>query len=148
VCLITKNILKKHNVKIKFLLVGGWNTVFGYLVFILLETWFSKIFYPKYIAYVSAMVIGQFFSITNAFIFHKYFTFKSAAQGRELIKEFFRFNAMYAVSFVLSIILLPVFVEIFLFPPKIAGAFTILIVAFISYIGHSRYSFRTGNTSG
>jgi putative flippase GtrA len=129
-------------VKVKFVLVGIWNTIFGYLVFCLLDTLFSYLFLKRYIAYMSAMVLGQILAVVNAYIFHKYITFKSRAKGKEIIQEFIRFNATYVVIFCLSLVLLPFFVEVFHITPKIAAAMVILICTIISYLGHSIFSFK------
>ena len=139
------DLMAKHRVKIKFVLVGIWNTIFGYSVFCLLDTLFSNIFATRYIAYMSAMVLGQIIAIVNAYISHKYITFKSRVRGREMIIEFFRFSMTYAVTFCLSLILLPIFVEIFHIAPKISVAILIPIFATISYLGHSRFSFKVKN---
>lgn len=139
------NLLSKHRVKVKFVLVGIWNTIFGYSVFCLLDTLFSHIFATRYIAYMSAMVLGQIIAIINAYVSHKYITFKSRVRGRKMIIEFFRFSMTYAVAFCLNLILLPIFVEIFRITPKISVAILILICAAISYLGHSRFSFKLKN---
>ena len=133
---------EKHNVKLKFVLVGIWNTIFGYLVFILLETLFSLYISPQYISYMSASVLGQIVAVINAFVFHKYLTFKSSAKGRELIKEFFRFTMTYGFTFCLNLALLPFFVEIFHITPKVSAGIIIFIVLPINYFGHSRFSFK------
>ncbi|MFC1567425.1 GtrA family protein [Thermodesulfobacteriota bacterium] len=135
-------IINKNKLEFRFILVGIWNTVFGYLVFIILETLFSKILSPRYIAYMSAMVLGQIIAVINAFVFHKYYTFRSSTKGKDLLKEFFRFTTTYIFTFVLSLILLPIFVEICNIQPKIAGAIVILILTIVSYLGHSRFSFK------
>lgn len=139
------NLLAKHCVKVKFVLVGIWNTIFGYSVFCLLDTLFSHIFATRYIAYMSALVLGQIVAIINAYVSHKYITFKSRVRGRKIIIEFFRFSMTYAVTFCLSLILLPIFAEIFHITPKISGAIVILICSVISYLGHSRFSFKLKN---
>lgn len=128
--------------KLKFVLVGVWNTIFGYSAFCLLDTLFSYLFSTRYIAYMCAMVLGQIIAVINAYIFHKYVTFESAVKGKGMIIEFFRFSMTYGVTFCLSLILLPFFVEIFHIPPKVSGAFVILICTIISYLGHSRFSFK------
>lgn len=135
-------LMAKHDVKVKFVLVGVWNTIFGYSVFCLLDTLFSHLFSARYIAYMSAMVLGQIIAVINAYIFHKYITFKSTVKGKGIIIEFLRFFMTYVVTFCLSLILLPLFVEIGHITPKISGAFVILICTIISYLGHSRFSFR------
>lgn len=136
------DLLSRHNIKVKFILVGIWNTIFGYLVFCGLDTLFEHLFSPRYVAYMSAMVVGQVISVINAYIFHKYVTFKSEAKGVEIVKEFLRFSATYAFTFGLSLLMMPFFVEGFDIKPKIAAAIIILICTVVSYLGHSRFSFR------
>ncbi len=131
----------KHRIKIRFLLVGVWNTIFGYGVFCLFDSFFAWLFSTRSIAYMSAMIIAQILAVINAYIFHKYITFQSAVKGLKMIAEFFRFSATYIVTFCLSFILLPLFVEIGNMHPKIAAAIIILICTVISYLGHSRFSF-------
>ena len=134
--------LVKHNIKAKFVVVGVWNTIFGYLVFCLLDTIFAYLFTKRYVAYMSAMVLGQILAVTNAFIFHKYITFRSRVKGVAMIGEFFRFNTTYIFTFFLSLILLPFFVEVFHIDPKIAAAMIVPVCAVISYLGHTRFSFK------
>ncbi len=134
--------LSKHNLKARFVLVGVWNTIFGYLVFCLLDSLFMNIFDPRYIAYMSAMILTYIISPVNAYISHKYITFKSKVKGKEIITEFLRFVSTYVVTFLLSLILLPFFVEIFHITPKISAAMVMFVCTVISYLGHSRFSFR------
>jgi len=132
-----------HQKKVRFLLVGLWNTIFGYLVFVGLDYLFNLFFSPRYVAYMSAAVLANIIAILNAYIFHKFVTFRSPLLGLAIIPEFMRFFSMYLFSFFLGLVLLPVFVEIFHLDPKIAGALLIPITMIISYLGHSRFSFRT-----
>jgi putative flippase GtrA len=118
----------KHHVKLRFLIVGIWNTIFGYLVFIGFDSLFTHLLSKRY-------------AIINAYIFHKYITFRSGIKGIGILFEFFRFSTTYLVTFCLSLILLPFFVEITYMTPKIAAAFVILCCTVISYLGHSKFSF-------
>jgi putative flippase GtrA len=133
----------KHHVKLKFLIVGFWNTIFGYLVFIGFDSLFTPLFSKPYAAYMSAAVLSNILAIINAYIFHKYITFKSEIKGIGVLFEFFRFSTTYLITFCLSLVLLPFFVEITHMTPKIAAAFVILCCTVISYLGHSRFSFRS-----
>jgi len=131
----------KYDKKNKFVLVGLWNTFFGYLIFCILDTVLETMFTTRYFAYMSAMLLGQVISTINAFICHKYVTFKSELRGKKMILEFFRFCLTYVVTFSLSLVLLPIFIEIVHFHPRISGAVVMLICTIISYAGHSRFSF-------
>ena len=132
----------RHEVKVKFVLVGIWNTIFGYGLFCLFDTLFAWLFSTRSAAYMCAMVLAQIIAVINAYICHKYITYKSSAKGEAIIAEFFRFSATYVITFCLSLILLPAFVEIGSIPPKISAAIILLICTVISYLGHSRFSFK------
>ena len=127
--------------KVRFVMVGIWNTIFGYMVFFILDTILEDIFTKRYFSYMSAMVLGQIIATINAFIFHRYVTFKSEVKGKDIVFEFFRFCMTYVVTFLLSLILLPFFVEIIHLHPRIAAAIVMLICTLISYMGHSRFTF-------
>jgi putative flippase GtrA len=92
---------------------------------------------------MSAAILSNILAITNAFIFHKYITFKSRVRGKGIIIEFARFFSTYLFSMILGLILLPFFVEVLGLDPKISGALLLPIGVIISYFGHSRFSFRT-----
>ena len=132
----------KHHVKIKFVLVGIWNTIFGYGIFCLFDTFFAWLISSRSAVYMCAMVLAQILGVINAYIFHKYITFKSEAKGKAIIAEFFRFSTTYLVTLCLNLVLLPTFVEINHIHPKIAAAIIMIICAIISYFSHSMFSFR------
>jgi putative flippase GtrA len=134
--------MKGHEVKIKFLIVGLWNTVFGYAVFVGLDFLFTLFFLKRYVAYMLAAVLSNILAIINAYIFHKFVTFRSPLRGIAIVPEFLRFFSMYLFSFCLGLVLLPVFVELFHLDPKISVALLIPITTIISYFGHSRFSFK------
>lgn len=142
---IAHDLWLNHQKKVRFVLVGLWNTIFGYLVFVALDYLFERFFSPRYVAYMSAAVLANILAILNAFIFHKLVTFRSPVRGLAIIPEFVRFFSMYLFSFFLGLVLLPVFVELFHLDPKIAGALLIPITTIISYLGHSRFSFKQDN---
>ena len=134
--------MARHHVKAKFVAVGIWNTVVGYLVFVALDTAFSHVFTARYNAYMAAMIVANVAAVVNAYIFHKWLTFNSGASGKGMITEFFKFCATYVLIFLLNLGLLPFLVEILKIPPKLAGALLIPICTVISYLGHSRFSFK------
>jgi putative flippase GtrA len=138
-------LLTQHRTKIKFVVVGVWNTAFGYLVFVGLDHVFSYIFSKRYLAYMSAAVLANILAITNAYIFHKYITFQSQVRGKGIFLEFARFASTYLFSAILGLILLPFLVEVLGLAPKISGAMLIPLTIVVSYLGHSRYSFKHRN---
>jgi putative flippase GtrA len=132
----------RHPLQIRFVLTGAWNTVFAILVFIGLDAIFAHVFSPRYIAYMAAMASTNILSVANAFILHKYWTFRSRTKGIGLMMEFFRFSCTYAFVFALTMLLLPVFTEVFHIAPRISAVIGIIISIIVSYTGHSRFSFK------
>jgi len=137
------NLTNSYHIKTKFVLVGIWNTIFGYGTFCLFDTFFAWLLSSRSAAYMCAMVLANILAVINAYIWHKYITFKSEAKGKAIIAEFFRFSTTYAGTICLSLALLPLFVEIMKVTPKIAGALVMLCCAVISYFGHLKFSFYT-----
>ena len=132
----------RHKFIVKFILVGTWNTALGYGLFCILDTLFTWIFSSRSAAYMWAMVFSLVLSITSAYICHKYISFKSPAKGKQIIAEYFRFFTTYSFIICLNLTLLPALVEVLRIHPKIAAAVTTLLCTVISYLGHSRFSFR------
>ena len=127
---------------LKFFLVGIWNSIFGYGMFYLLDTLLSQVLTVRYMAYMTALTFAQLLGIINAYIFHKHITFQSTVRGEGIFIEFARFFSTYLFSMILGLILLPVFVEAIGIAPRISAALLIPVTTIISYIGHSRFSFR------
>jgi putative flippase GtrA len=122
--------------------VGVWNTIFAYLIFVGLDILFAFLFSKRYLAYMLAQLLSNVLGIINAFIFHKYITFKSPVRGKGIVIEFARFFSTCLFSMIMGLILLPFVVEIIGFDPKISRAILIPIIAIINYFGHSRFSFK------
>jgi putative flippase GtrA len=135
-------LVRKHETKFRFILVGAWNTIFGYGAFLLLETLFSRLFPANPLSYMAAMVSSNVIAVLNAFLFHKYITFRSRVRDVAVFAEFIRFSSTYLLTFLLSLFLLPAFIEILGLSTRVAGALVILVCTIVSYIGHSRFSFR------
>jgi putative flippase GtrA len=134
---------EKHFQKMKFAAVGVWNGVFGYGIFFLLDKLLSSNLQDRTVAYMTALVLSQIVSVINAYVGHRYFTFKSQAKGRAMIFEFLRFQSTYIGTFLLSFVLLPAFVELGGIPPKISAAIVMIITAIVSYFLHAKISFKS-----
>lgn len=128
------SLFKEHREKINFLLIGIWNTVFGYFTFVALYYLLNHI-----VHYVLLLIISNIISITNAFVGYKLFVFKTKGN---YLKEYFRFYLVYGVSILLNIIMLPIVVETFKISPVLAQPGFIFITVIVSYFGHKNFSFR------
>src|SRR5579863_2366850 len=89
----------------RFLMVGAWNTVFGYATFAamvaLLEPRISH-------GYVLAGLLSSVFSITVAFLGYKWFVFKTKGN---YLREWLRCLAVYSGGIAMGTLLLPVTVQ-------------------------------------
>lgn len=129
-----KQFLTKHEQKIRYLIIGGWNTVFGYGVFAGLYFWLSGS-----VHYLLILSISYVLSITNAYIGYKIFVFRTKGN---ILKEYLRFYVVYGVSFLFNLATLPIFVEMLKFNMYAAQAVVTIITILGSYVLHKKFSFR------
>lgn len=128
-----RRLYNKHQQKINYVLVGIWNTIFGYSVFVALYFLFGKS-----VHYMFIWVVSTVLSITNAHIGFKSFVFRTRGN---YLQEYLRFYVVYSGSMVLNLVLLPLCVEMFRITPPVAQAGIICIGAVVNYLGHKHISF-------
>ena len=133
--------LIKSKTEIRFLLVGAWNTLFGYLVFLLFLFLLEKIFNNERQIYSLSIAFSHLISVINSFIFHKVVTFVSKQKGLELVYEFRRFFNSYIITFLLNLSLISIQVELLSLSPRIAGAISLPIVTVVTFFLLSKYAF-------
>ena len=133
--------LIKSKTEIRFLLVGSWNTLFGYLVFLLFLFLLEKIFNNERQIYSLSIAFSHLISVINSFIFHKVVTFVSKQKGLELVYEFRRFFNSYIITFLLNLSLISIQVELLSLNPRIAGAISLPIVTVVTFFLLSKYAF-------
>jgi putative flippase GtrA len=121
--------------RVKYLLVGAWNTVFGYLAFVALYMVGVRLG----LHYMYALVASQVIGITNAYICYKLLVFRTRGN---VMREYLRFYVVYGLAFLINVVLMVVFVDELGVNPLIAQGLIAAIVVVISYLGHSKYSFR------
>jgi len=129
--------LNAHHEKIRYLVAGAYNTIFGFLSFALLYLFFGKI-----IHYMILFFISNIIGITNAYISYKFFVFRTRGN---YLKEYLRFYIVYGFSMLFGFFLLPFSVEVLRVSPLIAQGIIIIITILISYIGHKNFSFGVKN---
>jgi putative flippase GtrA len=129
-----RRLYARHREKINYLLVGGWNTVFGYLNFLLLYAVLGT-----RVHYLVIFLISTVLSITNAYVGYKIFVFKTHGH---YVREYARFYGVYGATTVLNFLLLPVGVEVLHLSPPIAQGGLILLTIGLGYLGHKHFSFQ------
>ena len=127
----------------RFLLVGGFNTVFGYGLFAALNWAFTgRLPY----GYLLATALANLIAITVAFLGYKWFVFRT--QGNYLV-EWLRCLGVYGSSMAIGLIGMAILVPILerhLQHPHaasyIAGAILLIVSIVFSFLGHKNVSFR------
>jgi putative flippase GtrA len=120
----------------RFAAAGAWNTLFGYAAFAALVALFS----PR-VHYVWLGVAGNVLAITNAFVVHKLFVFKTKGNG---VREYLRYYVVYGGTAVVGLALLAVFASGLGLNLYLAQAVALAVQAAISFVGHRRFSFGAG----
>lgn len=119
---------------IKYLVVGGWNTVFGY---------FSTIgFYKLFAAYLHIILIAtmtNILTISMSFATYKLLVFQTEGNWW---KEYARSYVVYGLAAIISIMGLWVLVDVFHVDIWISQGLVMIIVVIMSYFGHDRYTFK------
>ena len=126
----------------RYLVVGIWNTAFGYSTFALFN-FLLEGHVPA--SYMVASLLASVINITVAFLGYKWFVFKTRGN---YLKEWVRCVMVYGGTIALGLALLPpgVFLVEYLTgnrraAPYIAGAVVTGLQVAGSFIGHSRFSF-------
>lgn len=129
----------------RYLVVGIWNTVFGYGMFALFTTLLAS-YIPA--SYLAASLLSSVLNITVSFLGYKWFVFKTKGH---YFTEWARCLMIYSGSILLGLALLPpsVFVVAYLTDkphaaPYIAGALLLATQVILSFFGHKMFTFRNG----
>ncbi|PRY68921.1 putative flippase GtrA [Glaciihabitans tibetensis] len=122
--------------RVRFVLVGGVNTVLGYGLFA--AFYFSL---GATIGYIGSLYASYAVAIVVAFVLHRRFTFRVNGTGNPAV-DFLRISGVHAVALVVNTIALPVLVEYAQLDPLPAQALIVMVTTLISYFGHKVFSFR------
>ncbi len=89
-----------HREQLLYLVVGGWNTLFGYLVWATLQFLLGD--YLHY--FVVIIVLAWPIAVLNAYLGYRYIVFRSHGP---VLRELPRFSLVYVVTLVVNLALLP-----------------------------------------
>jgi len=128
----------------RYLLVGIWNTGFGYGTFALFTFLLSRR-WPEY-GYIPAGILSSLLNITVAFLGYKWFVFKTSGN---YLREWMRCLAVYGSGIAIGLAILPCLVFVIRHAttidskaPYIAAAMMTGFNAIYSFVGHKKFSFR------
>jgi putative flippase GtrA len=128
----------------RYLLVGAWNTLFGYGSFAFFTAILSPVIPHSYIV---ASVIASLLNISVSYLGYKWFVFKTKGN---YVREWIRCVGVYSGGILFGVLALPVLVTLirrntrfFTQAPYIAGALLTAFMVMYSFVGHKKFSFRT-----
>jgi len=119
--------------RFRFLAVGAYNTLFGYVAFALLYLWLHE-----RIHYLAIAVIAHVIAVINAFFAHRILVFR--ARG-ELLSGFVRFNVTTIGATAVGLAGLALLVERWGIHPLLAQGIVLAVTVVITYVVHKRYTF-------
>ena len=116
-----------------YLVVGGWNTLFGVGLYALLY-----FLVGQRINYFVLMIPCNILAITNAYIGYKLFVFRTRGHW---LREYLRFYVVYGAAMLLGMGLVVLFVQVFHMHPVWANIGATILTVLISFLGHKHVSF-------
>lgn len=122
------------NERLRYLLVGIWNAVFGYFVGVLSLYVLSS---TLYIA--GAIVVANIVSISMSFLTYKTIVFRTKGNW---FKEYLKAYMVYGLIAILNILLVIIFIDIAKMNIWLGQFTALLITVFISYFSHKTYTFK------
>ena len=124
--------------RVAFLIVGGINTVVGFLCF----AGFLALLGQQ--RYLLALVCAHVVAVLIAFVLYRFVVFR--VRGH-VLADLWRFETVYLSALAVNFVLLPVLVEFAHLPALLAQALIVLVTSVMSWLGHKHYSFRRSGTS-
>ena len=126
--------LWRDNEHLRFLAVGGWNTLFGYLLFVLLYWLLSASLH-----YMAIAVVAHFGAVTQSYMTQRHLVFRAARGGW---RQFLRFNISNLTALGFGLVCLWLLVDTLGLAVLLAQAITTMASVVLSYLLHKHYSFR------
>jgi putative flippase GtrA len=120
-----------------YLVVGAWNTVFGYSVWALMQYLLGA-----YVNYLVILLLSWPIAVLNAYLGYRYIVFRSRGS---LLRELPRFSLVYVAALLVNLALLPVALRVLPFSIYVDQALFTVVAVVGSYLSHKYYSFRGGH---
>ena len=115
--------------RVAFLVVGGINTVFGYLCFAVFLVTVGQRSH-----YLAALACAHVVSVLFAFVLYRFVVFR--VRGH-VLADLWRFETVYLAALAVNFVLLPVL---------LAQALIVSVTSLMSWMGHKHYSFRRSSS--
>ena len=126
--------------RVRFLIVGGFNTFFGYALFIIFELTLGELV-GGWIGDLVSLYASYAIATVVAFALHRHFTYRVTGTGN-IVVDYLRFISVYIVTLLLNTIALPLLVEVAHLQAILAQGMFLVVSTLMSYFGHKLFSFR------
>lgn len=126
--------------RVRFLMVGGFNTVFGFLVFVAVDLTLGASMNARgeIVSSIVTLAVSHLIAAIVAFILYRRMVFRVA--GNVLI-DFLRFETVYLVPLAVNLVVLPALV-VWGMNRILAQGIILVVMTVFSYVGHRYFSFR------
>ena len=121
-----------------YLVFGGWNTVFGYGIWALLQYLLGD-----HLPYLIVLLLAWPPAVLNAYLVYRSIVFRSRGP---VLRELPRFSLVYLAALVVNLALLPVALSVLPFNIYVVQALFAGLVIVCSYLGHRYFSFAGGRS--
>jgi len=129
---VVKDLLSSS--KFRYLVAGGWNTVFGYSLGVILFLLLTDSVHTAFIAFICNLI-----SMAMSFITYKLFVFRTKGNW---LKEYLKACIVYGNVALISILVIWVLVDIVGLNIWVSQALAIFVTVVISYLGHKKFTFK------
>lgn len=123
-----------QNQKLRYLIIGGWNTIVGYTIFAGIY-----LLIGQHVSYMLIAVISHIAAVSQSYITQRWVVFRSTQHWRT---EYLRFHIAHLGSLTMGLITLPLLIELFKVPPLIAQALITALTVVASYFVHRHFTFK------
>ncbi len=120
--------------KIRYILVGGFNTLLSFAIFYVLY-----LLLQNKIHYSFILILNFFISVFISFSLLRFFVFKSKGN---FLKEYIRCNISYTILLFLNLILLTIMVDYFKIKIILSQFILTIFIAIIGFVIHKNFSFK------
>lgn len=125
---------RRRREQVLYLVVGGWNTLFGYAEWALLEYLLHD-----HLHYLAILVLSWPLAVLNAYVCYRHFVFRSKDT---VWQELPRFALVYLGTLAAALLALPFLLHTLPFNIYVIQAGYTVVVVVLSYLSHKFFSFR------
>lgn len=126
--------------RVRFLVVGAWNTLVGYVIFVALHYAASSALTTAWVLIVSYLI-----AVPHSFFTQRILVFRAKCDWRPQMAKFFVANS---IVFVSNLLTLPVFIRQTGVSAPLAQAVFLVLSTIAMYVLHKQFSFANRTKQG